>query len=154
MNLQFDTELPMFTTTTQYALRALVAMSSLPHGDVILGRDLSAKSGVPANYLSKILLDLKRAGIVTAVRGTGGGYRLNRSADEVRLVEVVSLFDPPRANPGCLLASEGECSDNNPCAAHERWCRVRSTYESFLESTTVAEFAKPEKGKDKNADKT
>lgn len=139
----------MFTTTTQYALRALVVMSSLPHGDVILGRDLSAKSGVPANYLSKILLDLKRAGIVSAVRGTGGGYRMSRAADEVKLVEVVSLFDPPRANPGCLLASQGECSDNNPCAAHERWCQVRATYESFLESTTVAEFAKPERDKDK-----
>jgi Rrf2 family iron-sulfur cluster assembly transcriptional regulator len=134
----------MLTTTTQYALRALVALTALPEGEVALGRDLSERSGVPANYLSKILLDLKRAGIVTAVRGTGGGYRLNRPADEIRLIEVVELFDPPRANPGCLLSSSGECTDDNPCAAHRRWVAVRKTYESFLESTSVSEFAKPE----------
>ena len=134
----------MLTTTTQYALRALVAMSQLPVGGVVLGRDLSKMSGVPANYLSKILLDLKRAGIVAAVRGTGGGYHLTRPADEIHLIEVVKIFDPPRANPGCLLSSNGECRDNNPCAAHTRWVEVRRNYESFLESTTVSEFAKPE----------
>jgi DNA-binding IscR family transcriptional regulator len=50
----------MLSTTTQYALRALVALTRLDEGTAVLGRDLSDLSDVPANYLSKILLDLKR----------------------------------------------------------------------------------------------
>lgn len=110
----------------------------------MLGRDLSAAAGVPANYLSKILLELKRAGIVAAVRGTGGGYCLRRRPESIRLVEVVRLFDPTRAAPGCLLGGGRECSDHAPCPAHASWREVRRTFVDFLERTTLDEISSHE----------
>ncbi len=131
----------MLSNTAEYALRALVQLARA-QGQAILGRDLSELADVPANYLSKILLDLKRAGIVTAERGTGGGYRLARPARKVRLVEVVEIFDQARARPRCLLAAERECSDARSCSAHERWKKVRTEYIQFLESTSLADIAR------------
>jgi Rrf2 family protein len=106
-----------------------------------LGRDLAAASGVPANYLSKILLDLKKAGLVQAVRGTGGGYRLGRPPREVHLMEVVELIDGSAARPGCFLAGSNACSDDDPCLAHDRWALVRDRYVAFLESTTLEDVS-------------
>ena len=64
-----------------------------------LGRDLAIRSGVPANYLSKILLELKKAGLVQAVRGTGGGYRLADAEYDCN-----ALYDLAHANGHQLLA--------------------------------------------------
>jgi DNA-binding IscR family transcriptional regulator len=57
------------------------------------------------------------------------------------LMDVVELFDTPRARPACLLCSERECSDENPCAAHGAWRGVREAYVHFLENTSIAAMA-------------
>ncbi|NIV85762.1 MAG: Rrf2 family transcriptional regulator, partial [Actinobacteria bacterium] len=85
----------LFSSTATYAVRALAHLAERPADEAILGRDLAELADVPANYLSKILLILKRAGMVEATRGMGGGYRLSRPATEVSLGEVFELFDPP-----------------------------------------------------------
>ena len=128
----------MLSTTAEYALRALLSLAHQPD-KATLGRDLAASSGVPANYLSKILLDLKKGGFVQAVRGTGGGYRLGRPPGEVRLMDVVEFVDGEAAHPGCFLAGSDACSDGDPCLAHDRWAAVRDHYVAFLETTTLAD---------------
>lgn len=128
----------MLSTTAEYALRALLSLASEPE-KATLGRDLAASSGVPANYLSKILLDLKKGGFVQAVRGTGGGYRLGRPPEEVRLMDVVEFVDGAAARPGCFLAGSDACSDDDPCLAHDQWAAVRDQYVAFLETTTLAD---------------
>ena len=130
----------MFSSTTAYAVRALAHLADLPADESVLGRDLATMAGVPANYLSKILLTLRRAGIVEATRGMGGGYRLSRPASAVTLAQVFELFDPPSSLPDCLLGRP-RCSDDDPCPAHQRWCRVKAAYTEFLDETTVAEIS-------------
>jgi Rrf2 family iron-sulfur cluster assembly transcriptional regulator len=130
----------VLSTTAEYALRALLSLANEPD-KATLGRDLAASSGVPANYLSKILLDLKKGGFVQAVRGTGGGYRLGRPPEEVRLMDVVEFVDGTAARPGCFLAGSDACSDGDPCLAHDRWAEVRDHYVAFLESTTLADVS-------------
>jgi Rrf2 family protein len=110
----------------------------MPVSHSVLGRDLAGGAGIPPNYLSKILLALRNAGIVTTARGTGGGYRLLKPADQIRLVEIVELIDGARARPACLLDSGRKCLDSDPCPAHESWREVRTAYIQFLESTTLA----------------
>ena len=130
----------MLSTTSQYALRALTELAGQPPGQPMLGRDLAAQADIPANYLSKILLSLRNAGILATTRGSGGGYRLERKPSEIRLIEVVEVFDAPRARPDCLLG-EGECSDDKACSAHHAWKQIRQSYISFLETTTLAEIS-------------
>jgi Rrf2 family protein len=130
----------VLSTTCEYALRALTRLARLAPDSAVLGRDLAADAGIPANYLSKILLALRNAGIVATTRGTGGGYRLRKPAAQIRLIEIAELFDGAKARPACLLDSGKECSDSNPCSAHPAWRDVRAAYIRFLESTTLAKI--------------
>jgi Rrf2 family protein len=114
----------------------------MPDGTAVLGRDLAQHAEIPANYLSKILLTLRNAGILTTARGTGGGYRLRKQPAEIRLIHIVELFDGARARPACLLGGR-ECSDENPCTAHHAWRDVRAVYVRFLEDTTLADVSQP-----------
>lgn len=135
----------MLSTTSQYALRALTHLARQP-GEPLLGRDLAQAVEIPANYLSKVLLTLRNAGLVSTTRGSGGGYRLARQANEILLIEVVELFEEiSRTKPSCFLGHTRKCSDSTPCSAHTTWQGVQVAYLKFLVSTPLSAIAgKPE----------
>lgn len=131
----------MLSATSQYALRALAHLATLKEGESVLGRDLAKKTGIPQNYLSKILIALGAAGIIRAARGTGGGYQLACQPEDTPLAAAVKLFDKNFVKPGCLLGYNQICSDETACPAHLAWRETKACILSFLESTTLAEIA-------------
>lgn len=130
----------MLSTTSQYALRALVRLAAEPDGAAVLGRDLAKECDIPANYLSKLLWQLRNAGLVSTARGSGGGYKLDRPAGEIHLMDVVEVFEGLRNRPTCLLG-KGECNEAEACSAHHAWKKVRKTYVEFLDANTLADIA-------------
>ncbi|MEJ2368467.1 MAG: Rrf2 family transcriptional regulator [Acidobacteriota bacterium] len=138
----------MISVTCQYALRALIKLAERGPGESALGAELAEAAGVPRNYLSKILHALKRVGIISTARGTGGGYWLTRKPEDIRLIEVVTVFDGPQSATGCLLESTGkDCSDESPCSAHAEWKAVRERYYHFLVGTSLAAITHKAAGK-------
>jgi len=130
----------MISTTTEYALRALTRLAVLPNGHAILARDLAIDAGVPRNYLSKVLLALRNAGILDSTRGAGGGYRLHKPATDIYLMDVVEIFEGRKASVGCLLNSRA-CDEKNPCTAHRAWRELNMAYSGFMLSTSIAGLA-------------
>lgn len=129
----------IFNASATYALRALSLLAA-DSEQVVLGRDLAKEVEVPAHYLSKILASLARAGVLMASRGSRGGYRLARPAEEIRLIEVVEPFEGKRVRPGCLLQPDQPCSEDTACSAHSSWASAKAAYLDFLETTTLADI--------------
>ena len=139
----------MICITSEYALRALVALAGSSDGTTMQARELARMTKVPPSYLYKILTTLRRAGILSGSRGIRGGYGLAREPGDVRLIEVVSLFEVVRPNDSCLLGEFDRCDDSTPCSAHRDWKHVQQTYNDFLQSRTIADLADgnpPERG--------
>ena len=88
--------------------------------------------------MGKILNQLVRAKLLRSVRGKKGGFEIAASADEITMYEVVSLFQDLGLEDKCLFGRL-ECSDDNPCPAHERWGRVAVEILEFFNSTTIAD---------------
>jgi Rrf2 family protein len=130
----------IFNASATHALRALAYLAANEHHDATLGRDLAEEIAVPAHYLSKVLATLARAGLLTASRGTRGGYRLARPAGEITLIEIVEPFEGKRVRPGCLLRPDQPCRDDGACSAHTAWSEVKKVYSRFLETTTLADI--------------
>jgi Rrf2 family protein len=128
----------MLSITSQYALRALALLACQP-GNVILGRDLARSAEIPANYLSKVLVILRKAGLVVTSRGSGGGYRLRKSPAEIYLIDVVELFEEvSRTKPSCFLSRTRACSETQPCTAHSSWKELQAAYLKLLISTPLS----------------
>ena len=94
----------------------------------IVGGNWRKRRGIPANFLAKLMLMLRNAGIVDATRGLGGGYRLVKQPDEITLMQVVELFEGIRARPGCFLGEKHACNDQEACTAHSGWKVVCEAY--------------------------
>jgi Rrf2 family protein len=102
--------------------------------------DLAAATGVPENYLRKVLHDLVRSGVLRSTRGKSGGFRLAVRAERLNLLAVVGPFDRITDRRRCLLGRQ-ECSDVHPCPMHHRWKSTAEQIVRFFGSTTVADVA-------------
>ena len=129
----------MLTRSATHAVRAMVALAVLEPGEYAQTARVAEAAGVPRNYLSKILFQLSRRGLVESQRGLGGGFRLARDASQISLYDVVdSVEDVARWNE-CAFG-EKQCSEAQPCALHHRWGRVRDAYFGLLRNTFVGEL--------------
>jgi Rrf2 family nitric oxide-sensitive transcriptional repressor len=131
----------MLSTTSQYALRALCHLAR-QSGKAVLGRDLAQSVEIPANYLSKVLLTLRNAGLVETSRGSGGGYRLRKPPSDIYLIDIVELFEEiSRTKPTCFLGRTRACSETSPCTAHATLRGLLAAYLGFLISTPLSSIA-------------
>ena len=129
----------MLSQTAEYALRATLAIAAQSSDDdPVRVTDLAADLRIPRNYLSKILHQLTRRGILVSTRGKRGGFRLAGSPSAVRLDAVVGVFDTMEQRRQCLLG-RSTCSDRHPCAAHVRWKKVSEDWLRFFRETTISD---------------
>ncbi|WP_409307994.1 nitric oxide-sensing transcriptional repressor NsrR [Pectobacterium sp. B1J-3] len=82
------------TSFTDYGLRALIYMASLPSGKMTSISEVTEVYGVSRNHMVKIINQLSRAGFVMAVRGKNGGIRLGKPAESIRIGDVVRELEP------------------------------------------------------------
>ena len=107
----------------EYALLALLHLADQPDDTPVRGADIAAELDVPANYLSKLLHQLARAGLVVSERGPQGGFRLAAAPGEIRLADILEAVEPARLDRRCLLG-HADCTDADPCPVHDRWRSV------------------------------
>jgi Rrf2 family iron-sulfur cluster assembly transcriptional regulator len=130
----------MLTTTSTYAM---IAMSTMVRNESRLpmtAKELAELGSIPSNYLSKIMRQLVRANLITGTRGIGGGFRFARPPSKIKLVNIVDLFeevDRPRVCP----FGNRTCDDDNPCAVHDLWGGVRTSFLDVLRETDLATAA-------------
>jgi Rrf2 family nitric oxide-sensitive transcriptional repressor len=82
------------TSFTDYGLRALIYMASLPEGKMTSITEVTEIYGVSRNHMVKIINQLSREGYVAAVRGKNGGIRLGRAAKDICIGDVVRDLEP------------------------------------------------------------
>jgi Rrf2 family protein len=130
----------MISKTAGYALNAVLYIALQSEEDESVSAAAAAEAlDVPANYLSKILRDLARAGVLLSDRGRNGGFRLARDAGSIRLLDVVEPFDGLDERRRCLLG-RGACSEVGSCPAHRAWKEASAPVIRFFERRTLADL--------------
>ena len=72
---------------------ALADIAMQPQDKLVSLGDIAARQSISLAYLEQLFVKLRRADLVASVRGPGGGYRLTRSASDIRVVEILSAVD-------------------------------------------------------------
>jgi Rrf2 family protein len=127
----------MFSNTVEYALRAIVHLAyEAPAARTTA--QIAEATLVPRDYLSKILQDLAKAGIVRTQRGVGGGVSLARPPEELTILDVVNAIEPIERISKCPLglATHGV----NLCPLHKRMDAALALVESAFKNSTLAEI--------------
>ncbi len=126
---------------TDYAVRAMVQLATLPPGSkaqlVVLERD----TGVRGSFLSKVLQRLVHAGLVTSHRGNGGGFCLRAESNNTTLLEVIEVMEGPTHLNQCLISGLS-CERKPWCGIHPVWERAQDALRDVLASVSIGQLAR------------
>ncbi|MBI1826793.1 MAG: Rrf2 family transcriptional regulator [Planctomycetes bacterium] len=131
----------MISLTSEYALRAMIYLARHRDEWPISGPRIAEEADIPRKYLSTILADLVRAGLLAGTRGKSGGFQFTRAARQIHLAEIIHPFEPVLENRRKCPFGNETCSDVNPCGAHDSWKAVKGAMEDFLARTTLQQLA-------------
>lgn len=121
-----------------YAIRAVAEIAAGQPGPVKVDR-VAQVQGISVKFLENILVELRHANVVQSQRGTEGGYRLARPAEEITLADIIRAIDGPLANVRGVRPEHLEY----PGAAgrlQDVWIAVRANLRAVLEAVTVADL--------------
>ena len=100
--------------------------------------DIAARQDISLSYLEQLFAKLRRGGLVTSVRGPGGGYRLSRPSGELRIADIILAVDEPIAATRCKTGSTKGCTKTGArCVTHDLWEELGQQIHVFLSSVSA-----------------
>jgi Rrf2 family transcriptional regulator, nitric oxide-sensitive transcriptional repressor len=127
----------MISQTAEYALRAAVTLGDA-RGRPLTTQQIAEAARVPASYLSKVLQEMGRAGLVESQRGLRGGFLLTRALQDLTVLEVINAVDPLRRIERCPLGLPEH--RDGLCPLHRRLDEGIAIVEALYGKTTIAEL--------------
>ena len=98
--------MPLISTKGVYGLTAMYELSKHQEDTPMQIKEISANANIPQNYLEQLLSKLRRAGLVTSIRGARGGYTLAKTPEEIKVVDIlialeddIKIVDTKAENP-------------------------------------------------------
>ncbi|MFN3615988.1 MAG: Rrf2 family transcriptional regulator [Rubrimonas sp.] len=128
------------STKGRYAVTALADIALQGGDKLVTLAEISDRQDVSLAYLEQLFVRLRKAGLVESVRGPGGGYRLGRPADALRIIDVMAAVDETVSAIRCEDGVESGCAGSRAkCLTHNLWERLSSHVHVFLSQTTIAD---------------
>ena len=127
---------------TEYGVRALILLAAVKEGETLSKARIAELDAIPLAFLEQILAALRRAGLIEAVRGAGGGYRLARPADQITLAEVIRTLEGSLSPFPCVHETQDAhevCPRVDGCRTRHVWLKVTASITAALEGLTLAE---------------
>lgn len=128
------------TSSIEYAARLMLTLAREHGKSYVSAERLSESDGIPSDYVSQILVKLRRAGIIRSRRGSAGGYALCRPPEQITLGQVVRAVDRDVFKDVCGKYDAGakDCRHQERCSISPVWRRLGGVINDYLESVTLA----------------
>lgn len=129
----------------EYGFRCIRQLALGERDQLLTCHDIAAKEGISVPYSAKLMNILKRAGLVTSVRGEKGGYRLSRDASEINLFQILEALGGSFYNEDfctCFSGEREQCVHyDSSCSLRSVWSMLAEHIQGVLGATTLAELA-------------
>ncbi len=129
------------STKGRYAVMAMVDLATVTadsEGAPVVLADIARRQEISLSYLEQLFSKLRKGGLVTSVRGPGGGYRLAHPASETRIGDIILAVDEPIRATRCPEGSSQGClSDNSRCLTHDLWEELTNQIHLYLSSVSL-----------------
>lgn len=133
---------------SEYALLAMIELASCTESGPLSAREVSERQGIPSKFLEQLFVALRKAGLVTAVRGARGGFVLARPASDVTVLEIVEALEGPLVTTVCDTDRAQTCGRSGACAAAAVWNRATTALKDVFTDVTLAELVSEQESLD------
>lgn len=130
------------TSKGRYAVTAMIDVALYTEQGPVPLADISERQGISLSYLEQLFARLRKQGLVSSVRGPGGGYRLGLEPQHISISAVIQAVDESFDATRCQ--GKGDCQGGARCLTHSLWTGLSERIEDFLASISLAELVQQE----------
>ena len=131
----------MISTRGRYALRVMIDLAEQGRETYTPLKEVAERQRISKKYIEAIMASLSKAGLVDAVHGKGGGYRLNKPAEEYTVGEILRVTEGDLAPVACLEHGAKPCEYAADCKTLPVWDKLNLMINGYLDGITLAELA-------------
>ena len=129
------------TSKGRYAVMALVDLARFDNINPVSLRDISLRQGISLDYLEQIFSKLKKNEIVKSIRGTQGGYVLNKNPNDIKLTNIFHAVDEKVKTVQCKKESKRGCNGKaTKCITHNLWDELEIHINTFFENKSLKDL--------------
>lgn len=129
----------MISTKGRYALRVMVDMAEHQSDGYLPLKEIATRQGLSEKYLESILKGLVQGGLLSGLRGKGGGYRLTRAPEDYRVGDILRLTEGSLAPVACLHNAP-DCPRLQDCRTLPMWKKLNRLIQDFFDGITIADL--------------
>ncbi len=119
----------------------LADMANFPQKRPVSLRDISLRQNISLLYLEQIFIRLKKNNIVKSIRGTNGGYILNKNPNDIKISEIFLALDEKVKTIGCKRDSKKGCNGKSTkCITHNLWDELELHINNFFENKKLGDL--------------
>ena len=128
------------STRGRYALRVMIDLAEHSSENYIPLKDIVARQEISQKYLEGIMTDLSKAGMLDGQHGKGGGYKLNRTPDQITVLDVLLTTEGDLAPISCLDKGAEPCARAAECRTLPMWEKFYELIRNYFSSVTLADL--------------
>ena len=133
------------TTKGRFAVTAMVDLAMRQNRGPVTLAAISERQHISLSYLEQLFGKLRRAKLVSSVRGPGGGYNLAQPTQSVTVADIVTAVDEPLDATQC--GGKENCHDEKRCMTHDLWATLNEKMHEYLSSVSLGDLIAHQAGK-------
>ena len=128
------------SNSSQYAIRILAYMADQKDSGLMNATELAATLYIPYKFLTKIMTELVKAGLVISIRGREGGYKFKKKTSEIMVSDILDVFNDSVKDEQCVLGI-GFCNGICKCALHDQWMEPKHLLQKMFRESSLEDIA-------------
>ncbi|MEE0419024.1 MAG: Rrf2 family transcriptional regulator [Lachnospiraceae bacterium] len=139
------------STKGRYGLRALIDLATYSEDETVSISSIAARQNISESYLEQLVGKLRRAGLVTSIRGAGGGYRLAKPSEEISVGDILRALEGNLDAVECPgLKAENGCQGADNCVTKYVWQRINESITEAVDDIKLSQLIEESKRVKKN----
>jgi len=136
------------STRGRYGTRLMLELAKNYGEGPISVSDISKNLNIPVKYLEQLIIPLKKAALVSSVRGPKGGHMLSRPAEEISLWDILTLLETKFSFVDCLT-DDGVCENVPTCPIRPFWSEAFKGMRELFSETSLLDVLLSSEGSQK-----
>ena len=134
-------KLMKISTKGRYGLRILLDIALYRVGDrPRMIREIANNQEISEKYISRLIIELRKAGLVKSVRGMNGGYTLARKPEDINILDVLEIMEGPIAIVDCAISSVKVCRRKPQCPTQRMWAEINQRIRNAFAAYTLKDL--------------
>lgn len=130
------------STKGRYGLRAVLDLGLYGESEAVALSGIAERQKISINYLEQLIAKLKKAGIVTSVRGAQGGYLLAKKPEEISVGDILRALEGDLNPVNCseVKGNKESCQGSDLCVTKYVWMRISDSINNAVDEIKLSEL--------------